>query len=271
MSHATLRALDSVADRIKQHRQADPRGILVVEGDSDRRLLSRVFPERWVVFIAGTRDSVPTVIERLQALELRRFAGLVDRDFDSLVSTVEASGLPVFSYQEADLEAALIIGPWFELFLPEYASAEKVTNAGGADSVRQKIVNIASVVGAARRANAINSWGVDFDKLNFSRKLREKDLSFEHESFSQAVVGRVGSKDPDAVLAELRACASAPGARNGFRGKDALEVLRKGLKRVYGSRTIEHYEDLAGALRLSANSRLEEVSPFPAIFRQLSQ
>lgn len=268
----SLRDFDSIPDRIRQHRQADRRGILVVEGPSDDRLISRITNSRWAVFIAGNRNEVLATISGTQALKVERTAGLIDRDFDDVVDQAQSEGLPVHTFDEADLEAALVVLPVFNSLIEEFGSEKKIQSAGGPEGLRATAIGIAAVVGRVRRANAARGWGIDFDKLDFCKKVDSRKMELSVSRFVDAVLPWLPSPDEKEYFRNLAKEFEPKAAASGvmFRGRDALHVVRVGLQRKYGSSSISDTEDIARSLRLAATAELLSIAPFPALEISLS-
>lgn len=262
MSRAgSLREYDNLADRLKAHRQADARGILMVEGPADRRLLARVSQGRWAIFICGTRSNVKKEMLQAHSLRLERVAGLIDRDFDDYYDSKCSSDSRLFTFETADLEAHLIDGPWFEDLVAEFCSDDKVTALGGVDHVRQLVTDPARRLGIYRRANACQGWGVDFVGLKFVRKVSAQSLVLDVDALIAAVRSRV-PREHLPGFAEACGDARQPTVETLYRGKDALEVLAKGLSRALSSLRGVDGSSLEAALRLSADERLLASAPF---------
>lgn len=131
---SSLRAYDRLADRIRLHRQVDERFVVVVEGPSDRRLVERLIPSSSAtVFIGNSRDHVLEAADDLRRFDLDRVACVVDRDFDGRVAATQAAGLPVVSYDGADLEDMLAHSPAMERMIGELGSENKLNSYGGAE------------------------------------------------------------------------------------------------------------------------------------------
>lgn len=263
----SLREYDSLPDRIRHARQSDSRSILVVEGPSDERLIARISKGSWCVYIAGSRNSVVNCIDEVFSARIPRVAGLVDRDFDDVLEECQKRNAPIYSFIEADLEAALVTQPIFDLMVHEFGTREKLAKNGGTSSLRNAAVSVAAIVGHVRHANAKNSWGIDFEKLDFSKKVDARNLTFAVDRFFNSVSALVPDADSRAAVRRLAAdldCITVTEDVK-FRGRDALEVVRIGLQRLYGNSSISKAEDLARCLRLSAGEEFLEVEPFPEI------
>jgi len=264
---SSLAKYDRIADRMRQHRQADKRGLLVVEGPSDKRLINRVSNKRWAVFPAGTRNNVASVVRDADALNLSRVAGLIDRDFDSHYDESKSAGLQIFTYEEADLEAVLVRGPWFEGIVDELGSEDKIRDAGGASSLRPIVIGIAGVIGIVRRENARRGWGLDFERLEFEKKVDAKSLQLAVPRLADAIAGKLDDSQSRVLVRELLADASDCEDRGpaSFRGRDALEVVGVAFRRVYGNTPSLSGDTLGGTLRLHASEELFEMAPFPEL------
>jgi hypothetical protein len=272
MEQKSIRELDSLSDRIRLHRQVDPRGVLVVEGPSDQRLIRRLFQERWAVFLAGTRNVVISTVEGAVALSLKRIAGLIDQDFDGAAAAARQRGLPIFWYENADLEAVLFTNEALDNLLGELASAQKLHSFGGVQALRLKAISTALEIAALRAENAIKRLGLPFDNVDLSKKIDRHDLSFKRSSYCQALADVCSkSVDHDSLRQAIEERVSGDHDNSGadafFSGKDALVVVGVALKSRVGTcdSAITKMEHLAGVLRLSAPSHFADNPPFPAI------
>jgi len=272
MEYKSMRELDSLPDRIRLHRQVDPRGILIVEGPSDKRFIKRLFEERWTVFLAGTRSVVISTVEGTVALSIQRVAGLVDQDFDGVSVAAGTRGLPIFCYDNADLEAVLFTNEALENLLGELASEQKLNAFGGVHALRARAISAAIEVAALRAENALRQWALPFDKVDLSRKIDRHDLSLKRTSYCQALA-EASSVDvrhnvlEDTIEARLAGREVKSGTVTFFSGKDALTVVGVALKNRIGTcnsgvTTMDH---LARILRLSAPNHFVEYPPFPDI------
>lgn len=272
MKQRSIREYDSLPDRIRLHRQADPRGILVVEGPSDARFIQRLIPERWAIFPAGTRNVVISTIEGTVALCVQRVAGLVDQDFDGLALDAHRRGLPVFWYGNADLEAVLFAGTALDSLLGELASEQKLSQYGGVQALRMKAISTALEVAALRAENVLRQWGLPFDNIDLSKKINRDDLSLKRVSYCQALAEACHVDIHHRLLHEaMEERISSHKPKSGtiafFSGKDALTVVGVALKSRIGScdSGVIKMEHLARILRLSAPTNLIEYPPFPEI------
>lgn len=268
MKAYSLRNYDSVADRIRHSRQSDKRSVVVVEGPSDQRLLDRLTAKRWAIYPAGTRNVVIDSVERALKLGIDRLAGLIDRDFDDAADSAASKGLPIVSYEEADLEAALMMHDWFDAMILELASPQKLAENGGVAALREAAVKMATQVGAVRRENTLQSWGISFKKLELHKRVSSDSLELNAKGFSSVVARSSGISEKviESLVSTTKTFPPPPGS---FRGKDALIVVQVALKRKFATKRIEDSDVLPAMLRLGVDHRLLEITPFPALLEQL--
>lgn len=267
----SLQEFDSLPDRIRHSRQSDRRPIVVVEGPSDKRLLDRIIRKEWAVFPAGTRDLVAITVESTLALGVTLLAGLIDRDFDGLADDCRTRQLPVVSYEEADLEAALICGSWFDEMVSELASPVKLNAHGGVEAVRKSAITLATMVGFVRRENASQGWGINFDAIELHRRVDTSSMTLKVSGFCAVACRLSNTEVTDAEIKTiLTSDFDYPPPPGSFRGKDALILVQLVLKQKIGSTRIEDKDVLPAMLRLTARDELLGVSPFPELLRLLS-
>ncbi|MEV7231209.1 hypothetical protein AB0M79_29950 [Polymorphospora sp. NPDC051019] len=256
---ASIKNFDRVADRIRQHRQADTRPIIVVEGPSDYRFLRAGFDEEYALFPANTRSIALEVTEQLTEWRLTNVACVVDRDFDGEVKDKEAVGVPVFAYENADLEAMLSHMDAFSVMISEIGSEKKIKGLGGPARLAELVSATAIPVARLRAANCQNGWGLAFDEVDLASKIALNDLTFNLRGYCTAL----RQKSPDSPpLATLIAVAegldptviesSCPRHSSPYyRGRDFLAVLGVALRQQAGScqKAATDPEHLAGILR----------------------
>jgi hypothetical protein len=255
-----LRDFDSLPDRIRLHRQADPRSVVVVEGCSDKRLLRTILSEAdAVTFVGGTRATVLDVACSETVAGLDRIVCLVDRDFDDVVAEAIADGQPVVSYDGADLEDMLIGSPAAARLVEELGSAPKLA-AFGQQHLLDRAREEAEKVARLRRANAINQWGLAFDKVDIPSKVDRASLALSVTGLCAALQQTASKNVTRSELEEVVTTGEIPVCRRSGRrlvsGQDQLSVIATALRGLIGSRTKSQSEPefLAAALRASAMS-----------------
>ncbi len=277
MDGPSLRKFDSPVDRIRQHRQSSKRPILVLEGISDERFCARIFGRDIVdCFVVGTRDVVLETVEQLYKIGVDRIVGIVDRDFDDVVSAFELRGVPVVPWDNADLEAMLAFTSAFNDMLMEIGSTDKIRKYGGVSHIQEHASTTVVPIAKIRSTNSRARLGFTIDGVDIATKVR--------------LVAEIASKPPRPQLVTQALCDAivsasehAAGTRvhliealdtsdryclttgNSYvRGKDMLAVVGVMLRRAIGSlRKAETGSDqLSRVLRLAANIELLKETPW---------
>lgn len=254
----SLRAYDRLADRLRLHRQADSRPIVVVEGESDRRLVRDVVGDgEAAMFVGEGRSGVLAVASAMKGMGIDRVVCLVDRDFDDLVEVAIAAALPVVAYDGADLEDMLMGSPSALRAIEELASNEKLVSYG-LDALLARVRDQATPLARLRRGNAINSWGLVFDSVDVRSKVDKRTLELNVLALCMALAPTVGGVSVGELqaVAAAGACVECPRTgRRLLRGRDQLAFIGVALRKLVGSRPKEQTDPdfLAAVLRSSAN------------------
>lgn len=262
-STPSIRDFDRPDDRIRLHVQVDARPVALVEGESDRRFIQKLSSDEVVAFSCGGRPNALSVTASLVGNISNEIACVVDRDFDDF-SDGDVDGLPVFPYENADLEGMLCVAGAVSELVAEFGSASKLEQAGGLDVVEKAILSIALKVAALRRANAQHRWGLAFDSVDIARKVDGATIQLKTEPYCRALAATSESAPQVSHLIDIAtgsvqiadpAICPRVGARY-FRGRDYLAVLGVTLTRKIGSQRRESVdsETLARVLRLSCAS-----------------
>lgn len=264
----SIRDYDRVADRIRQHRQADTRPVVVVEGPTDARFLRAGFDDKYVVFPCGTRSTALDATAQLVAWGIEGAACVVDRDFDSVVTEREAEGLPVFAYENADLEAMISQTDAFHLMVLEIGSEKKIKDAGGPRALVRTVQEIVVSVARLRAANCRNGWGLAFDQVDLSSKVSLRSLSFNLSGYCAALRQATQDSPPLGTLISvadgttpIRPEPSCPRRSSPYyRGRDFLAAAGVGLRHQFGScqKAATDPEHLAGVLRAIASKSVRD-------------
>ncbi|UDM10970.1 hypothetical protein [Clavibacter michiganensis] len=208
------------------------------------------------------------VVVVAQTIELGvvRVAGLIDRDFDDLAERSSREGMPVVSFNEADLEAELVRAEYFDDVIKELASPTKLAANGGVEELRRLAITFAMLVGLVRRQNALRGWGINFNSVELHQRIDTKNLALKLSGFcavaSQASGGTVTASELKAIVETEIAYPPEAGA---FRGKDALILVQVALKRKWGDKRIEDWDVLPAMLRVSIDGRILTYAPFVSI------
>lgn len=257
MTTSSLFAYDHIADRVRLYRQSDKRPVVVVEGPSDRRFLGRI-SGNLVVEVAGTRDRAINTAYELRALGIGAATCLVDRDFDDVVAIAEAAGAALTAYDNADLEAMLWDSSTLDDVLGELGSEIKLRAFGGVDRLRFTASQVLMPLSRLRRANAVNSWGLDFDGIDLPSKVDRTTLAINELRVCDAL-WKPGLPITKQELYRIASDGEVPTCpetgHQMIRGRDALAVAAVALRKLLGnlrsgSATLERLEE---ALRLAAD------------------
>lgn len=256
---SSLREYDRLPDRLRLHRQADPRAILVVEGESDRRLMREVVGDSAaVVFVGGTRVDVLAVAAAVSPMGIDRVACMVDRDFDDLVQAAIDIDLPVVAYDGADLEDMLMWSPAARRAIEELASDNKLA-AYGLGALLDRVRDQAAPLGRLRRGNAVNLWGLIFDEIDLRSKVDATTLELNVLGVCMALAGTTEAPPSVSDLQEVARNGECPicprTGRRMSRGRDQLALVGAALRRLIGTCTKDQTDPyLLGAVVRSAAS-----------------
>jgi hypothetical protein len=258
MPDGDLRGVDRLPDRIRLHRQADSRAVVVVEGRKDELFVGRLMPGKVAIFPAGTRDEVIRAARRLRDLELDQVSCVLDRDFDDEVIAAEANGLPIVPYDDADLEAMLWWSPVLSDVVEEIGSRVKLARFGGIAALRDKCIDVVQPLQRLRRANALNGWGIAFDKLELRRRINHRTLSLRVQSLCDALWRPDLDVDKSALYEAATSFPEAQCPATGrplVRGRDAIAAVGVALRSTVGNLSYANAEAerIAEIMRLRAS------------------
>lgn len=266
-----LRGLDRPADRIRLHRQADKRPLVIVEGDSDRLLLEGAFDNAVPVFPVGGRKAALEVLAVVCNWGLEWVGGVVDRDFDDEVLSCERMQLPVVPFENADQEAMLTDMPALRRLVEEIVGAEKVIELGGVERMLGLILSIPVQLGALRRMNYLRRWTLNFKGVRLEAHIVKPDLVLDVNSYVHELMARSQTGATREVLLEaLRAPIDIGGELPYYRGRDFLAVLSVAV-RVWRPRKGAGWtaEKLESSLRVAATGDVSRSLWFDELKSQL--
>jgi hypothetical protein len=268
----SLRDFDRPADRIRQHRQADKRPVVVLEGISDERLIKEAFRGAIATFPVGTRAVALETGRQLYSWSIKRFSCVVDRDFDSAIDEYLKQGVPVHAYENADLEAMLYFSDALRLLVQEVGSAEKLDAFGGIQVLRQKVAQAVIPIARLRAANSYNGWGLNFDRVDLSDRIDRKTLELNLNGYCDALLKASLSSIAPNISVLLKWAMDhtshpspprCPRSSNPYvRGKDVLAVTGVAMRAQVGSleKAATHSKHLAGILRAVSCALLPQLA-----------
>lgn len=162
---STIRMLRSTAATLS---------FLIVEGDTDARLLKRFLDQRLChVQVAYKRDYVLGVVTILDADGFVGHLGLIDKDFADMLGE-ETDKRNVITTEENDIEVMIFRTQVFERFLAEYCNDHKIKILESRKSapLRDILVNSAASIGTIRYLSRRQQWNIDFQEMTYRFKKR---------------------------------------------------------------------------------------------------
>ncbi|MGW5003053.1 hypothetical protein ACWEP8_35975 [Streptomyces hydrogenans] len=263
----SMRDLDFVADRVRLNRQSDSRHVVILEGPSDERIMRRSLHDQDVsYFIAGTRNVALSAAAQLASWNQTYFTCVVDSDFDDSVRVAASDNPFIHPYENADLEAMLVISKAGIDLVAELGSAGKIEKCGGEAAVISKLLELVIPVTRLRRASFENDWRLDFDAVDLGAKVEKKEMRLKLQSYCAALHAE-SPKSPGSAILERYASGETPlerepscprGSSPYFRGRDFLAVLSVALCAFCGSKRAQSVlpDSLEESLRLAGSQDL---------------
>lgn len=253
-----LRNLDSVADRVRQHRQVSDRPFVLVEGPDDQITLAPLL--RGVdIFPTDGKQNALAAATVLVTWGTDRFACVVDAD---LYGHQPASPIlhRYFPYHEADLEAMLVSMGVLGDLLSHIGSPEKIKACGGVSTLVDKLCKNVAAVTSLRQQNEVNHWSIAFDKVDLASKVDKKTLQLNVNSYCMALLSASRPNTSASQAALLHAAEQMPNGPFAFRGKDVVAFAGVALRATAGSlpHAATAEQVLSSQLRSSAGLRLSQ-------------
>ncbi|WP_128790662.1 MULTISPECIES: hypothetical protein [Streptomyces] len=246
--------------------------MVITEGPTDVRVLSRAFPDQNLAYFpASTRSLALEAAKQLGQWRLGDFACVVDRDFDHEVEAAEREESSIHAYENADMEAMLAVSKAGIDLLLELGSADKIERLGGAQSVIDRLSKIIEPITRLRRANIENAWGLAFDQVDLGNKIDRKLMTLKLRPYCAALVEKTDDAPNVSVLVDYASGARVldrepqcpKGSKPYFRGRDFLAILSVALCGFCGSKRSQSVtaENLEGPLRLAGAYEIR-ISPW---------
>jgi Protein of unknown function (DUF4435) len=264
---------ERVANAIRQRRQvlAD-RAYLVVEGDTDRRLMAKfVDPARCEIEVAMNRDFVLGVVAELARTHTPGVLALIDADFDPL----DGVDLPpnVVRTDTHDIETLTLRSPALDHVLREHGSDEKRTLFERRRApIREALLQACLPLGYLRWHSRRASLALTFRDLDMSKLLGD-DLNPNRTDVIRYILQR--SQKPLGLLTECSAAIEALEDSRHDRwvvccGHDLVAALSNALRKTLGTRASNDVSPdvIERDLRLAFERRdLEETDLYTAVRR----
>lgn len=228
-SGSSLREYDRPADRIRLHRGAVKRPVLIVEGPDDELVL-RPHLDGVDIFPVDGKGNAEQCAQQLASWGFESFACVTDRDFDDTVVPSEIQHAHLH-YDGRDLESMLIALGVLAKVLTHQGSRAKLESLGGADEVVDRLSDEVGPIGALRQENSRNGWGLAFDAVDLADKIDPRTLRLKANSYGAALVTAsttsITNADVQKVLTE--------GTCSEPRGKDVVAAVGAALRRAAGT------------------------------------
>lgn len=219
-------------------RAADNKTILILEGETDRKLLSFFTDDTACEIVVGHgRKKVLLAIENVRAQALEGILCVVDSDYDEFLGQC-ASADDVIVTEEHDIEIILLKSSALEKLLKESGSTRKIKallNTGS--SVLDAISRVGVDLGAMRLHSRRNGDYLKFEGIKL-RSLNKRALSCDCNELIGEVLGHSSkphlSRQP--IHDDVEALKGA--VPNPFRlccGHDLTALLGKALQHLIGS------------------------------------
>ncbi|NNM85336.1 MAG: DUF4435 domain-containing protein [Phycisphaerales bacterium] len=230
--------------------------ICVIEGDSDRKVYIRLFDRQQVRHVCAG-PFVKAVVQRLNATATAGVFGIMDADFCRLDGNCSSTD-NLFLTDYHDLEVELLFSGAFSKALDELGSEEKLKQATGdkgVDALREVLLGAAAPLGALRWLNKLNSYRLDFEKIDFSKFIDATSLVGDTTRMCNLVCQRseqynLIQSTPTEVAIVLD---GNPDQKQLCCGHDMVEVMGLTLRKCWGSKNASDVseERLSQSLRLA--------------------
>lgn len=227
----SMRELDRLSDRIRQHRQADPSPVLIVEGKDDELVLADHL-EGVRIFRSDGRPNAVSATQDLVKWEIEKFACVVDADFEDPREHETRDHLIL--YERRDLEGMLISLGVLTKVLAHLGSERKLVRAGGAAAAVSMILQIVEPVTALREVNARDHLGIAFDQVDLAKKIDKNSVQLNLSSYCAALAATTSATKQQIQNASTVRATSTLGPR----GKDVLVAVGVALRKRLGSHTL---------------------------------
>ncbi len=236
--------------------------ILIVEGETDKRLMTRFVEVNYCrILVAYGKENALEAIDNLEDSEEDGFLAVLDADFWHITE-----GLPskdhVLVTDDHDLDVMLFMSKATSRLIDEYASRPKTVKflrGRGAEDIRLTILKICEPIGILRWVSARDCLQLVFEGLKFKAFVEAATLNLEIEKLVEAVLrnSSVPIRRRAGLIREISKTAGIHPLRQICNGHDVIELLAIGLRRAIGSRDAKTAapSNVASLLRLAFGHR----------------
>lgn len=231
-------ANDIVAEAIMM-RAAEDQCLLLVEGHSDKKILSRYMDSRCDIVVCNGREFALTAIRDLTLHGLTGVLCIVDADFEHQLGLSVANDNVIVT-DENDFDIVMQKSQAFERVIAELGSSAKIAafeNAGG--SARTLVRDLSHEIGVLRYISKRDGLNLTFNEVKFKCISRSMKLS------NVELVKEIKNKSQKPDLSIEKVCAEIdkirPSEDHDWRyccGHDVAMVFGKALQSVLGNLNI---------------------------------
>lgn len=230
---------DSFANTIRLIRVASAqKSFLIMEGDTDARVLKRFVGSECHIQVCNGRSSVINTVFILDAAKVCGCLGIVDKDFSDLLG-LDVGSDNILLTDLNDLELLIFNSDAFDRFIAEYGNEDKIDIFQKEKQllIRDILVRSASALGTLRYLSLRNGWGLDFEGMTI-RFSERRDVEIDLVQQIEHLRGRSKNRSlPDTKIVQQeidRAVHKFPNTLTRVCGHDLCEIISKGIFDVFG-------------------------------------
>jgi len=212
---------------------------LVVEGDTDARLLKRIVDiTECTIIIAYNRSNAVEINSILDQDDFVCHIALIDQDYAGLLGE-EFHSENIVLTQFNDMESMIFSGDAFERMINEYCNENKVSALKNAHSseLREILLNNATKIGVLRYLSKALGWELNFEDMSY-RYVRRADVAINVDDQIEHLRGRSHSTSMP-ILTEVKKRMSVliAGSTDPYAyvcGHDLCEIISHAIHDVVG-------------------------------------
>jgi hypothetical protein len=249
---------ETIANRIRMKRPQFYGAFLIVEGDSDSRLLRNfIVTGSCELVVAFGKDNLLGALAILNAEQRTGVLAIADADFRRLEGPLPA--IPNLHFTDThDLETMLLQSPALEKVLSEFGSETKLKTFAQtwSLSLREVLLASGSWVGYLRWASLRQPFNLKFEGVKFSKFISDETLAVDDGKLVKAVKDHSQAphlNDADLLSSIQQLHDVQHDQWQVCCGHDLVEILSAGLRKALGTNDAKQVEPerLTGALRLA--------------------
>ncbi len=248
----------TIANRIRMKRSQFHGAFLIVEGDTDSRLL-RNFVVTGDCQLVGAygKDNLFGALAILNAEQRTGVLAIADADFKRLEGQLPA--MPNLHFTDThDLETMILQSPALQKVLSEFGSELKLKTFAEMQqgTLRSVLLASGSRVGYLRWASLQQQFALKFEGVKFSKFISDETLAIDDAKLVKAVKDHSQAhylNDADLLASMAQLHDAQHDQWQVCCGHDLVEILSAGLRKAIGTNDAKQVESerLNGALRLA--------------------